>query len=281
MSGPLVAKYCQLFSNMLDLIQRQRSVAGINPGTAMAGHFFKMDEHDWGEKTKIRHRLSIAVMFNCVILAYGLLMAKFLTFAGQIQAFMLEPEDKQNSAESANSAENTLNETDSVGDTQTGTDAQEEASAGTDQANPDPTARLKDELAEAKDKYLRLYAEFENFRRRTAKERIDLIQSANEQLLKALLPVADDFDRAEKSFQGSQTKEAEGFFLIQKNFRRILEQQGLKLMDVSSGAFNPDLHDAITQLPSPGMEGKIIDVVEKGYLLNDKVIRHAKVVVGA
>jgi len=143
--------------------------------------------------------------------------------------------------------------------------------------------KLQDELAEAKDKYLRLYAEFDNFRRRTAKEKIEMIQSAGEQLLKALLPVADDFDRAEKAFTGKTDKEAEGFFLIQNKFKKILEQNGVKVMDTSNGEFNPDIHDAITQIPAPdeSKKGKIVDVVEKGYLLNDKVIRHAKVVVGA
>jgi molecular chaperone GrpE len=143
--------------------------------------------------------------------------------------------------------------------------------------------KLQDELAEAKDKYLRLYAEFDNFRRRTAKERIELIQSAGEQLLKALLPVADDFDRAEKSFTGKTDKEAEGFFLIQNKFRKILEQNGVKEMDTSNGEFNPDVHDAITQVPAQDekQKGKIVDVVEKGYVLNEKVIRHAKVVIGA
>jgi molecular chaperone GrpE len=143
--------------------------------------------------------------------------------------------------------------------------------------------KLQDELAEAKDKYLRLYAEFDNFRRRTAKERIELIQSAGEQLLKALLPVADDFDRAEKAFAGKTDKEAEGFFLIQNKFKKILEQNGVKVMDIANGEFNPDIHDAITQVPvqDDKQKGKIVDVVEKGYLLNDKVIRHAKVVIGA
>lgn len=143
--------------------------------------------------------------------------------------------------------------------------------------------KLQDELAEAKDKYLRLYAEFDNFRRRTAKERIELIQSAGEQLLKALLPVADDFDRAEKSFTGKTDKEAEGFFLIQNKFKKILEQNGVKVMDTSNGEFNPDVHDAITQVPAQDekQKGKIVDVVEKGYVLNEKVIRHAKVVIGA
>ncbi len=162
---------------------------------------------------------------------------------------------------------------------------EEQVSEAIPEPKPDTPSELKklqDELAEAKDKYLRLYAEFENHRRRTTKEKIDLIQSAGEQLLKALLPVADDFDRAEKSFKEKNDKESEGFFLIQNKFRKILEQYGIKEMDNSSGEFNPDLHDAITQIPVPDetQKGKIVEVVEKGYLLNEKVIRHAKVVVG-
>ena len=143
--------------------------------------------------------------------------------------------------------------------------------------------KLQDELAEAKEKYLRMYAEFENFRRRTAKERIELIQSAGEKVLKELLPVADDFDRAEKAFKDKNDKESEGFFLIQNKFKKILEQNGIKSMDMSSGEFNPDIHDAITQIPvqDESQKGKIVDVVEKGYLLYDKVVRHAKVVIGS
>lgn len=147
----------------------------------------------------------------------------------------------------------------------------------------DPTKKLKDELAEAKDKYIRLYAEFDNFRRRSSKEKLEMIQSANEQLLKALLPVADDFERAEKSFKERNDKEAEGFFLIHNKFRKTLDQYGVKVMETNQADFNPDLHEAITQIPAPDekLKGKILDVVEKGYLLNDKVIRFAKVVVGS
>lgn len=147
----------------------------------------------------------------------------------------------------------------------------------------DPTKKLKDELAEAKDKYIRLYAEFDNFRRRSSKEKLEMIQSANEQLLKALLPVADDFERAEKSFKERSDKEAEGFFLIHNKFKKTLDQYGVKVMDTNQADFNPDYHEAITQIPAPEekLKGKILDVVEKGYLLNDKVIRFAKVVVGS
>ncbi len=143
--------------------------------------------------------------------------------------------------------------------------------------------KLKDELAEAKDKYLRQYSEFDNFRRRTAKEKLDMILTANEQLIKSLLPVLDDFERAEKALQENENKETEGILLIYNKFKKTLESAGVKPMEISKGAdFNADLHEAITQVPAPeeDLKGKIIDVVEKGFLLNDKVIRYAKVVVG-
>lgn len=144
--------------------------------------------------------------------------------------------------------------------------------------------KLKNEIAEQKDKYLRLYSEFENFRRRTAKEKIDLIQSGNEQLIRALLPVADDFERAEKALKESKDQELEGFLLIHNKFRKVLEQYGVKPIEVGSGSsFDTDVHEAITQIPAPNesLKGKVVDVVEKGYLLNDKVIRFAKVIVGS
>lgn len=155
--------------------------------------------------------------------------------------------------------------------------------AASEQVKENPELKLQSELAESKDKYIRLYSEFENFRRRTSKEKLEMIQSANEQLIKSLLPVLDDFDRAEKSFKEKNDKDSEGFVLIQNKFKKVLEQQGVKLMDIQKGAaFDPDFHEAITQIPAPeeSLKGKIVDVVEKGYLLNEKVIRYAKVVVG-
>ena len=147
----------------------------------------------------------------------------------------------------------------------------------------DPLKTAQDELAEAKDKYVRLYAEFENHRRRSAREKLEMIQGANEQLLMSLLPVLDDFERAAWAFKEKGDKESEGFFLIQNKYNKILEQYGVKAMETSNGAdFNPDLHEAITHVPGDEtMKGKIVDVVEKGYLLNDKVIRFAKVVTGS
>lgn len=144
--------------------------------------------------------------------------------------------------------------------------------------------KLQNEISEQKDKYLRLYSEFENFRRRTSKEKLEMIQSANEQLIKALLPVVDDFERAEKSFGDKNDKELEGLFLIYNKLKKTLDQYGVKAMAIEAGTtFNADVHEAITQIPAPAenLKGKIVDVIEKGYLLNDKVIRFAKVVVGS
>lgn len=145
--------------------------------------------------------------------------------------------------------------------------------------------KLAAELAEAKDKYLRLYADFENFRRRTSKEKLEFFKSANEEVIKAILPVVDDFERAQKSLtnlnDGAAVKE--GMQIIYNKLYKTLEQKGLKPMDAVGKEFNPEFHEAITQIPAPSedMKGKVIDEVEKGYFLNDKVIRFAKVVTGA
>ncbi|MEQ6120777.1 nucleotide exchange factor GrpE [Reichenbachiella sp. MALMAid0571] len=145
---------------------------------------------------------------------------------------------------------------------------------------------LKIELAEAKDKYLRLYSEFENFRRRTAKEKLELVGTANEGLMHSLLPILDDFERADKSYSEEMEVKAmkEGIDLIHSKFKNVLEQKGIKKIEVEAGAdFDTELHEAITQIPAPEekLKGKIVDVIENGYLLSDKVVRFAKVVTGA
>lgn len=142
------------------------------------------------------------------------------------------------------------------------------------------------DLAESKDKYLRLYSEFENFRRRTAKERMDLIKTASEDLMAVLIPVKDDFERAIKVLEENDAEESskEGIQLIHNKFSKALEQKGLKPMETEiGGEFDSELHDAITQIPAPDekLKGKIVDVIEKGYYLNDKVVRYAKVVIGS
>jgi molecular chaperone GrpE len=143
---------------------------------------------------------------------------------------------------------------------------------------------LKNEVGELKDKYLRLYSEFENFRRRTSKEKLDILKTANEDVIMSLLPVLDDFERAQKAFKESNENKAlkEGMDLIQNKLFKTLESKGLKPMEAMGTAFDSDLHEAITQAPAPSedLKGKIIEVLEKGYYLNDKVIRHAKVIIG-
>ena len=147
------------------------------------------------------------------------------------------------------------------------------------------TNKIGSELAELKDKYLRLYADFENFRRRTAKEKLDLIGTANEGVLKALIPVVDDFERAMQSIETTDdvTAVKEGVSLIYNKLFKTLEGKGLKPMVSKGEPFNADLHESVTQFPAPSedLKGKVIDEIEKGYYLNDKVIRFAKVIVGS
>ncbi|WP_338876509.1 nucleotide exchange factor GrpE [Spirosoma sp. SC4-14] len=147
------------------------------------------------------------------------------------------------------------------------------------------TDRIGSELAELKDKYLRLYADFENFRRRTAKEKLELIGNANEGLLQALIPVVDDFERAMQSMETAEDVAAvkEGVSLIYNKLFKTLENKGLKPMTSKGEPFNADLHESVTQFPAPSddLKGKVIDEIEKGYYLNDKVIRFAKVIVGS
>ena len=144
---------------------------------------------------------------------------------------------------------------------------------------------LELELEKAKEKHLRLFAEFENYKKRTARERIDLIGRSTEDLMTALIPVIDDFDRAKKSIDESNSIYGikEGVDLIYNKLKKTLEQKGLKEMASSVGqALDTDLHEAITQIPAPeeSLKGKVVDELEKGYTLNDRVIRFAKVVVG-
>ena len=137
----------------------------------------------------------------------------------------------------------------------------------------------EEKITQLNDKHLRLFAEFENFKKRTAKERIDLYKTAGESVLTALLPVLDDFER---SMKANQKQEDEGVILIYNKLKSILETKGLKAMEDSIGKkLNTEYHEAITNIPAPSvdMKGKIIDVIEKGYFLNEKVIRYAKVVV--
>jgi len=140
------------------------------------------------------------------------------------------------------------------------------------------------EISAANDKFLRLYSEFDNFRRRTAKEKITLTKTAGQDIIKDLLPILDDFQRAIDNNNKSEDIEAvkEGFKLIQHKFSHTLETKGLKPMDSLGEVFDVDKHEALTQIPAPSKKkkGTVLDVIEPGYLLGDKVIRFAKVVVG-
>ena len=143
--------------------------------------------------------------------------------------------------------------------------------------------KMKTELDSSKDKYLRLVAEFDNFRRRSAKERIETIQTAGKDVIKDLLDVLDDADRAQKQLDNSEDKLVkEGVTLVFNKLRNVLQSKGLKPMDSIGKDFDTDLHEAITEIPAPNeqLKGKVVDEVVKGYYLNDKIIRHAKVVVG-
>ncbi len=154
----------------------------------------------------------------------------------------------------------------------------------------DQTNALKEELEEAKNKYLRLYAEFDTFKRRAAKERIELKETASRDLIVDLLPVLDDFERSQKSIESSVTENeslksfSDGVQLVHQKLIKTLQSRGVKEMENPIGKeFDSELHEAITQIPAPEnkLKGKVIDVIEKGYTLADKVIRYAKVVTGA
>lgn len=144
--------------------------------------------------------------------------------------------------------------------------------------------QLKAELDETKDKYLRLVAEFDNFRRRNAKERMELIQVAGKDIVQSLLEVLDDMTRAEQQIEKGNEVAAikEGISLVFNKLRNTLQQKGLQIMESKGKEFDPDMHEAITEIPAPNeeMKGKVIDEIEPGYYLNDKLIRYAKVVVG-
>ena len=144
--------------------------------------------------------------------------------------------------------------------------------------------KLEDQLKDEKDKFLRLFAEFENYKRRTAKERIELFSTASEEVMISLLPILDDFDRASVEIEKDLENETlKGVLLIKNKLFDSLKSKGLSLVDVKKGdEFNADDHEAVTQIPAPSkdMVGKIIEIIEKGYKLGEKVIRYPKVVIG-
>src|SRR5688572_111686 len=154
-------------------------------------------------------------------------------------------------------------------------------------SNPEPenaVDKIQAELEEQKDKYMRLFAEFDNYKRRSAKERIELIQTAGKEVIMSLLEVLDDSERAEKQLQQSNdiAQIKEGIQLVFNKLRNTLQSKGVKAMESINSDFDVEKHEAITEIPAPKPElaGKVVDEVQKGYYLNDKLIRFAKVVVG-
>ena len=165
--------------------------------------------------------------------------------------------------------------------------SQEEAteeSAAEEKEEPKKEPTAEEKLAELQDRYLRLSAEYDNFRKRTLKEKIDLQKSGNENLLQSILPVADDFDRAMQMVDEAKDIKAvkEGMKLISGKFQGFLKQQGVKEIEAVNKAFDTDIHEAITKIPAPTkkLKGKVVDVIQKGYYLNEKVLRYSKVVIG-
>jgi molecular chaperone GrpE len=144
--------------------------------------------------------------------------------------------------------------------------------------------KLQEEVQAQKDKYLRLFADFDNLKKRTARERYDLMQTAGKEIITSLLDVLDDCDRAEKQLQSADNinEVKEGVQLVFNKLRSVLQSKGLKAMDSLHTDFDVEKHEAITEIPAPteDLKGKVLDDVQKGYYLNDKIIRHAKVVIG-
>lgn len=161
---------------------------------------------------------------------------------------------------------------------------EQETSNKEEEKDVDPLVALQSDFDKEKDRNLRLFAEFENFKKRTTKEKIDLYKTASEGLMTAILPVLDDFDRALLEIEKSEVAgHLEGIVLINNKLREALKAKGLNIVETEQGeVFNADIHEAITQIPAPSedLKGKIVDVVEKGYVLGDKIIRFPKVVIG-
>lgn len=204
----------------------------------------------------------------------------------------------ENNTEDLTTGENAMNENSEIIDAAEntnpeGNENQDEASSTSEDAKSNDNnakevseeEKLKEQVAALNDKYLRLFAEFDNYKRRTQKERVELLQTAGKDVIISLLPVLDDFDRANKATENATDINAirEGIVLVHTKLKALLAQKGLKEMESINTPFDTDNHEAITKIPAPNedMKGKVIDELEKGYTLNDKVIRFAKVVVGS
>jgi molecular chaperone GrpE len=212
------------------------------------------------------------MLTSCRKSAFGNIFVNFLEKSN----FMAEEKEKYEDGKSGREETKTGNGEGAEGRTD---QQQEEPAAETSQ---EPT--LEEKYADLNDRFIRLYSEFDNYRKRTNKERLELISSAASGILKDLIPVLDDFERAIINNENSNDVTAlkEGFHLIYTKFKTVLEGKGLKMMNAKGEAFDSELHEAIANVPAPEdhLKGKVIEDVEKGYFLNEKVIRYAKVVVG-
>ncbi|MFV9484311.1 nucleotide exchange factor GrpE [Christiangramia sp. ASW11-125] len=189
----------------------------------------------------------------------------------------IKDEDKKVKDQVENAMEEAINEVDQAGD-----DTEAEDTASDNELSEEE--RMKEDLQKEKDKFLRLFAEFENYKRRTSKERLELFKTANQEVMTAMLPVMDDFDRAMNEINKSGDENLlKGVELIHNKLRETLKAKGLERMDVEQGSdFDSEIHEAITQIPAPSedLKGKIVDVVEPGYKLGERIIRYPKVVTG-
>lgn len=203
---------------------------------------------------------------------------------------MEDKEKNDQSMKEENATDQMIDREEHRDETPSAEDPVAEASGAAEKGSPEleklqeQLARLEKDNQELKDKYIRLYAEFDNYKKRTIREKVELMNTAARDTMAALLPVLDDFDRARKIAIDETTVESftEGVRLVYNKLYRVLSQQGLEAMETDGEVFDPELHEAFTEIPAPSeeMKGRIVDTIEKGYKLNDKIIRHAKVVVG-
>lgn len=193
---------------------------------------------------------------------------------------MSEKEKKENTQEETQAAEEVAVGQDEAPENQVTEGQETEENLGLEAEYQ----KMKTEYGELKDKYLRLFAEFDNFKKRTIREKMEMMKTAAQDTMAALLPVLDDFDRARKAATDSDKVKLfeEGIGLVYQKLNSVLKQRGLEPMETDGELFDPELHEAFTEIPAPSedLKGRIVDTIEKGYKLNDKIIRHAKVVVG-
>ncbi|MBQ9312304.1 MAG: nucleotide exchange factor GrpE [Bacteroidales bacterium] len=191
--------------------------------------------------------------------------------------------EQQQDTEETKESQNTEKQEDK--ETSSDSETKEQKTENSENNSEDTIESLGKKLLDMNDKYLRIYSEFENYRKRTNKERLEIIENASEDTIKALLPVLDDFERALQNMEKSEDElvkqMADGMTLIYKKLFSILERKGLKPIEAKGQVFDENLHEAVTMFPAPKEEdkGKVIDETEKGYYLNNKVIRFSKVVV--